>query len=162
MTIPELLHAMARTPDCRLFPASGLPTVEAGHVLTDDLAEFYELCGGAVLYEHKDYPIMIVPAEQFRLSNPVIVGPVWERDDISASWYIVADDLKGGAYLTIDLSPERAGRCYDSSPYAHAIAGSSPIIARSFRELLERLYENRGEYWYWLRPDFEGLGDAYD
>jgi len=40
--------------------------------------------------------------------------------------------------------------------------GSCPIIARGFTSLLSTLFENRGEHWYWLRPDYQSMGDAYD
>ncbi|WP_176706255.1 hypothetical protein [Paenibacillus hemerocallicola] len=28
--------------------------------------------------------------------------------------------------------------------------------------LLNQLVQNNGERWYWLKEDFESLGDAYD
>lgn len=56
----------------------------------------------------------------------------------------------------------RLGRCYDSNWEIHGVAGSCPIIANSFTELLERLVMNNGKHWYWLQDDFTSLGDAYD
>jgi hypothetical protein len=90
----------------------------------------------------------------------VIVGEACE-DDISASWHLIVDDTNG-EYLTIDLSENRVGRCYDSFFDRHGVRGSCPIIATSFSELLQRLIENRGQHWYWLQEGFESLGDAYD
>lgn len=161
MRIDELLFTIARTPGCRIVPAAGIPRPEQGHVLPEDLRSFYELCGGVELYRDRDYPITIVPPAEFRLANPEIVGPVWERDDISASWYIVAD-AGNREFITIDLDPARLGRCYDSFPYSHAVAGSSMVIAQSFTELVELLHRREGGRWYWLEPDFQGYGDAYD
>jgi len=66
-----------------------------------------------------------------------------------------------GATVTIDCSPTRLGRCQDGFWDRHAVAGSCPLVALSFAELLERLVEGRGERWYWLRDD-PGYGDAYD
>ena len=37
-----------------------------------------------------------------------------------------------------------------------------PIIARSFTELLARLYANQGNYPFWLAEGFSALGAAYD
>ena len=44
----------------------------------------------------------------------------------------------------------------------HGIVGESQIIATSFTNLLEKLIKNNGQYWYWLKSEFESLGDAYD
>ena len=40
--------------------------------------------------------------------------------------------------------------------------GDCPVIAKSFTELLSQLVKNKGKRWYWLKEDFESLGDAYD
>ncbi len=89
------------------------------------------------------------------LANPKLVFP-WAdeeiiadlKDDISWSWYIIADSF-GGIYVTIDLSKERLGRCYDSSWDVYP--GNSSIIAESFTELLARLFADQGQQWYWCR-----------
>ena len=44
----------------------------------------------------------------------------------------------------------------------HGVVGEQPIIANSFTELLEQLYQSKGDYFYWLQEDFENIGDAYD
>ncbi|AFJ61907.1 conserved hypothetical protein, phage SPbeta [Bacillus velezensis YAU B9601-Y2] len=94
------------------------------------------------------------------MANPVIVGELCE-EDISSEWYIVCTDGKG-EYLTIDLNEDRKGKCYDSFFDRHGIVGETQVIATSFTDLIQRLLENKGEHWYWLRDDFSTLGDAYD
>jgi hypothetical protein len=96
----------------------------------------------------------------FVLANPVIVGELCP-EDITAEWYIVAH-AGSQETLTIDLNSSRLGRCYDSFWDRHGVPGSCKIIALSFTDLLRRLIENSGRYWYWLRDDFKSLGDAYD
>jgi hypothetical protein len=128
--------------------------------LPDDLIEFYQRSAGAVLFSEQQYSSRILEPRQVVPANPLIAG-VDGEDDISSSWYVLVDD-GNREFLTIDLSPERLGRCYDSFSDRHAIPGSSQIIALSFSELLERTIQTGGEYWYWLRPDFQSLGDAYD
>ncbi|MGE8342955.1 MAG: hypothetical protein ACN6OI_18140 [Flavobacterium sp.] len=54
------------------------------------------------------------------------------------------------------------GYCYDSFLETHANPDESMIIAKSFTELLERLYSSNGEDWFWLDDEFESYGDAYD
>ncbi len=160
MSVVELIDRVRGLSDCEVLPTGGLPKIDPSFVLPDDLRDFYELCGGLTLYKDSPYTAIFVSPKLLVPANPLIVGEAVETD-ISASWHILVDDTNGD-YLTIDLSPERLGRCYDSFYDRHGVPGSCPIIARSFSELLERLIENRGDHWYWLRPDFKSIGDAYD
>lgn len=158
--INQLITQIKSLSNCRVFNPKGIPKVEEKHVLPKDLMEFYSLCGGLVLFENEEYPIHIVTPEDFILANPVIVGELCE-EDISSDWYIVCKD-GNSEYLTIDLNEKRLGKCYDSFFDRHGLVGESQIIATSFTDLLERLLNNKGEYWYWLKNDFTSLGDAYD
>lgn len=160
MKIKALIDEIRKTPDCHVFAHNGQARFEKDHVMPADLRAFYEMCGGVVLYQSAQYPIYIVEPTRFVLANPVIVGEACE-EDISSDWYIIAND-GNNEYLTIDLNKERFGRCYDSFYDRHGIIGESMIIAMSFTELVKRLIDNRGEYFYWLKQDFISLGDAYD
>jgi antitoxin YokJ len=167
MDLALILKTIRATPDCNVRPPRGLPRVAPEHVLPGDLQEFYQLCGGVTLFGRADYPISIVPPEEMVLANAVILRGVSEpqlaatADDISWSWYIVGvEEGHSSMYITIDLSPERLGRCYDS--YWEIHPGNSTIIATSFTHLLEQLLSNRGERWYWVRPGFHSLGSPYD
>lgn len=156
----QLLERIGRTHDCNVLVPRGQPVLRAGERLPDDLAEFYRHAGGVSLFEHSTYPIRVVAAEYLTRANPEIVKTDCP-DDISDSWYIVA---RGGGEesITIDCSPERLGRCYDSFWDRHGVAGDCRVIAMSFIELLQRLFDNGGGYWYWLAEDALGYGDAYD
>jgi hypothetical protein len=90
----------------------------------------------------------------------VIIGELCE-EDITSQWYIIASDGHRD-YLTIDLSCQRLGKCYDSFWDRHGVVGECAVIATSFTDLLERLIANNGQHWYWLTEDFTSLGDAYD
>jgi hypothetical protein len=167
MSVQELLERIRSTPDCEVYTPTGLPVTLDGHVLPEDLREFYQLCGGVSLYRTLPKRIGILPAERVVLANPFLWPSITPEqaatsaDDISWSWYVIAHDY-GGNYLTIDLSRERLGRCYDSFFDRHAMPGYCPIIARSFTELLTRLLDNQQSSPYWELPDFVSLGDAYD
>lgn len=167
MSLDDLLLEIQTTPDCRVDVPRGLPLSEHAHRLPDDVRQFYQQCAGLSLAEHSLYPVSIVPPTQCLLANPVILGEMAGRtqqaegNDLSWSWYIIAE-CGDGDYLTIDLDPQRLGRCYDSFHETHGLVGDTPIIALSFTELLTRLYVKRGQHWYWLQPDFVSLGDAYD
>jgi len=157
--VSALVDLIARTPDCLLLPAAGQPSVTFGHALPDDLRQFYESCGGASLFVAGPYSVAISPPSQLISSNLAIIGqPV--LGDISDSWYIVARAESGEA-ISIDLDAARLGRCYDSFWDVHGIAGSCPVIAVSFTELIGQLLDAGGGRWYWLEPSFKPLGDAY-
>lgn len=159
--INQLITEIKSLPNCRIHEPAGLPKIdEMKHTLSEDLKEFYRLCGGLSLYENEEYPIHIISPEKFVLANPVIVGELYD-EDISSNWYIICHNGKD-EYLTIDLDEKRLGRCYDSFFDRHGLVGESQIIATSFTDLLERLLKNKGQYWYWLKSDFQLLGDAYD
>lgn len=159
--INHLIKKVKALPNCRVHEPTELPIIDENkHILPDDLKDFYTICGGLTLFENAEYPIHIVPPEEFVLANPIIVGELCE-EDISSNWYTVCNDGKSD-YLTIDLNKERLGRCYDSFFDRHGLVGESQIIATSFTDLLEKLIKNKGQYWYWLKDGFESLGDAYD
>lgn len=160
MKIRELIEEIKNLPNCIVYPSKGLPKVESKHYLPEDIKEFYELCGGITLFENQSYIANIVSPDEFILANPIIVGELCE-EDITSEWYIIANDGNGD-YMTIDLNPERMGRCYDSYWDRHGVVGECDVIAITFTDLLQRLVKNSGQRWYWLRDDFASMGDAYD
>lgn len=162
MNINEVILKIKNFNNCELDEPKGIPKIFNNHILPEDLKEFFKICGGARLFIDNDFGIDIVSPDRFVLANPVIVKELCEYD-ISSDWYIIGDD-RNGNYITIDLNKGRLGKCYDSHSDCHAIAGSCPVIANSFTELLIRIIETKGEgtCWYWYEDDFDSLGDAYD
>ena len=124
-----------------------------------DLIEFYRLCSGATLFDSGKDNVsfrILVPDEVLQ-ANTLIVGEACEGD-ISFSWYAICK-TDNGDYVSIDLSRERNGRCYDSNSEIHGVAGSCPVIALSFTELLNELYKSDGRDLFWKDKDY---GDGYD
>jgi len=160
MDIEQLLSDIAGNQRCSVEAPKGLPSISPDHVLPDDLKDFYFRAGGVSLFLSSAYGLSIVSPDEVVLANPVIVGDLYP-EDISSTWYIIAKDTNGD-YYTIDLHPDRLGRCYDSFWDRHAVAGSSTIVALSFTEFLQRMYENNGDHWYFAKRDFVRIGDAYD
>ena len=116
------------------------------------------------------YSVRIVPPDEFVLANPVILGEEiinYEiekgnyENEISKEWYIVAD-LYNSDYIVIDMNKKRKGKCYKAFWDSYPDEGDTPIISLSFTELLEKLLQNGGEYWFFLKNDFKSYGDAYD
>lgn len=160
MNIKEIIEMISKNPQCIVNPPKGLPNIPDGLELPADIKEFYSICGGIRMFDGEEFSIAILPPEDVMRSDPVILG--FETGNFIADlWYVVADDENGG-YVTVDLAPERFGRCYDSFHENHVFIGATPIIAMSFSEFLLKEYEMKGRNHYWLEEDFEDLGDAYD
>ncbi|AMM02987.1 MULTISPECIES: SMI1/KNR4 family protein [Pseudomonas] len=159
-TIKHILEKFSNDPRIDVFPPdSPLPTLPNFLSYPPDLAEFYKLCGGAQLFSPKNDSISftILPPQQIKQSNTEIVGTPCD-DDISSSWYLICK-TDNNDYISIDLSIERSGRCYDSNFEIHGVAGSCPIIALSFKELLVSIYTSDGDDIFWRNRNY---GDAYD
>lgn len=157
MSIKSLIDRIRSSKSCSVLPAAGLPNV--GMPIPADVEAFFRLCGGAKLYEDKDYSMEIVPPHAFVRANPIIAGEDCKYDR-SYDWFTIARTESD--FLTIDLHPDRFGRCYDSFRDCHGLAGNCQVVALDFESLLKQLVDSNGEYWYWLQPNFRYLGDAYD
>ena len=158
--IRALLDLLATDPTCTILEAKGYPDLPDGLSLPADVSEFYKLCGGLQLHRAMPYSFELVEPVNFVRANPVIADTEGQGD-ISYDWFIIAKN-GGEQYITIDLNPLRLGRCYDSFWDIHAIAGSCPIIAESFLELLNYLVEAKGDSLYWHKQSFKPFGDAYE
>jgi antitoxin YokJ len=158
--IEQLLNTIRSLPDCQVLDPLGFPNLRNGDDLPCDLHEFYRRCGGVRLFMSATYPIAIVRPADLTRANPEIVDDE-SPDDISDTWYIVG---RGGLeeMISIDCHPGRLGTCYDSFWDRHGVAGDCAVLAESFTELVQRLVDARGGYWYWLEDSFAGYGDAYD
>ncbi|MHC4252463.1 MAG: SMI1/KNR4 family protein, partial [Planctomycetota bacterium] len=129
MNAKELIDNIRATPDCLVLPPAGLPEINPEHVLPPDAADLYSLCGGLVLFESIAFPVTVLPPARVKLANRQIalLQDATDSDDISWSWYTIADDGNGD-YFTVDCAPQRLGRCYNSFHETHGIAGQTPIV----------------------------------
>ncbi|WP_175003155.1 SMI1/KNR4 family protein [Burkholderia lata] len=159
-SIKEILEIIRFDSGCQVLPPNGdlPPLLKSDMAYPDDLVEFYNLCGGVVLFRSgKDnVSFRILSAHEVLQTNMLIVGEPCE-DDISCSWYAICK-ADNGDCISIDTSKERRGRCYDSNFEIHGVVGSCPIIALSFSELLGELYKSSGIDVFWETRNY---GDAY-
>lgn len=165
---PRPLNASLKNPCERwhvtMLPPAGVPLLPAGLALPPDVATFYEHCGGIVI-EHEGDPLTILPPAAVKRANPIIVGDDC-ADDPSFNWFVIAEYSHN--YVTLDLNPDTAGRCYDSFWDRHAMRGYCRVLARSFTEFLELMARSPRDtpvYWEGVFADgksFPGFGDAYD
>lgn len=168
--IKQLVEQIKSDSSCTVLSENGLPNLDVKYSLPRDLTEFYSLCGGMILYEEKPYSAKIVSPHEFVPANPILIdADIIEAEkakgtyenERSIDWYIIAS-LGNSDYIVIDLNPERMGHCYKAFWDSYPSVGDTPVIANSFTELLEKLLEQNGDYWYFMRGDFTSMGDAYD
>ncbi|MDA3613400.1 hypothetical protein [Polluticaenibacter yanchengensis] len=165
MNITELIATIRLDTACEVRPVNTETNLPGN--LPDDLNLFFEQTDGIILFKNEPYGIEIVKREDFISTNKYLYPEgdvIWEEleGEISNQWYLIAKADEMSQYISIDLTKERNGQCYDSFYETHSLEGDSPIIAKNFTELLANLYQNKGQHWYWLQDHFENLGDAYD
>lgn len=163
MNIQSLLRKLEESDNCNLIKSK--ENINFFLEIPDDLKYFYENYETAILNIDGLTQITITPYKILKVTNEIfypVDDVIWEEleDDISNSWFMIASSKELGQYISIDLGKERFGYCYDSFIETHANPDESPIIAKSFTELLEKLVSNIEE-WYWLSNSFESYGNAY-
>lgn len=162
MNIGKIVEEIKKDANFEVMPACGYPKLKKGHVLPEDLKEFYSVCGGIKCYiKQGGFPMEIMSPDKLKQANMLLLGNEY-ADDISSSWYVIAD-AEDGNYITIDCERARLGKCYESFEYTHAVAGNCSVVALSFEELLNNIYQYKGDYFFWKdNPLFVSHGDAYD
>ncbi len=165
MSLKKILEKIDRDNSCNLIKKK--VERELPNNLPGDLLEFYSDYDGIDFFKEEEYGISVVGFEHFKTTNSVLFPPddiIWEelKEDISQNWYLIASSEELSQYISIDLSITNKGKCYDSFLETHATPGDSPVISKSFTELLEKIYAAKGKNWFWLEPNFQSYGDAYE
>ena len=134
-----------------------------------DLELFFKLTNGISLFENESFGIKVIGKEDFISTNKDLYPKddvIWEEleGDITNEWFLIAKSEELSQYISIDLTEDNFGKCYDSFLQTHGEEGMSEIIANDFTELLWNLYSSKGKgkSWYWNENDFEKIGDAFD
>lgn len=161
----NVLQKIESDPNCKLLKRESIQ--KSNLKLPSDLKYFYENYDSLELFVNKTYGIRIVSLNEFIPTNKRLYPEddiIWEEleDDISNEWFLIAESKELSQYISIDLRKSHLGYCYDSFLETHATPDESMIIAKSFTELLEKLYSGNGKDWFWLDDEFESYGDAYD
>lgn len=153
-TISEIIAQVGQEHGCVIEPPSGLPSLPQGLLLPPDLHEFYSLCGGMDLFPEEDWGWRIVaPSEFLRADHVILEGAYQDHPEdfdgtVSEGLYVIAVRGCGPDYISIDTHPARLGRCFDSYSGDHG-TGSSRVVALSFTEMLQKLFENRQCLYFW-------------
>ncbi|GAA4586091.1 hypothetical protein GCM10023194_31150 [Planotetraspora phitsanulokensis] len=165
----EVLREIAGRSGCHVVPGGGSAVVSGNVVLPEDLRQLYELCGGALLFEDAPFPRRVcgpgdfVPASP-RLLTPEVAQQVAEEDpaDLTNNCYVIVDGGEGLStepHVVMDLSPERAGRCYAAAWDTYGVVGEMPVLATTVVELLQVLLADGGNE---ALPAAVSDGDAYE
>jgi hypothetical protein len=167
----ELLNVLAEVAQhsgCHLLPPAGPVTLPDRFALPDDLHRFYELCGGAVLFEGAPFEWTVSGPNQLVPASPRLLGskPAHDiateyPDDLTNSCFVFAQSGPGStdSLVVVDLHPARAGRYYDAFWDSYGLVGQMPILALTAAEVLHRLLDTQGARATHLEPFH---GDAYD
>ena len=138
-----------------MAPNSAVADPAVGSDGPEDLRAFLDRCGGVRCGGG------ITVAHRVVAAQDAILGGRYP-DDRSISWYVIAEESEASTAerVVMDLERRRLGRCYEAFWDRFGVAGSMPVVARSFSELLDRLAASDGAP-YWSADQLD-LGDAYD
>jgi hypothetical protein len=165
--LAEIIEEAKRTLGCAVSPACGLPALQTGCELPADLREFYSLCGGIDLFPHEDWGWRILSPVEVARADIELLGGAYEDhpEDYdgtpSERLYLIAVRGCGPDWVSIDLDPSRLGLCLDSFSGDHA-TDSSKVVARSFHELLFKLFHWREEGYFWEDSYYGFFGDPVE
>ena len=118
---------------------------------------FYALTDGATVHAGLPTELRIPTLAELQSTNALLYPPgdvIWEEleDDISQHWLAIGLAPEMSQYVSLDLAPERLGRCMDSFIDTHASPGDCAVIANSFADWLAQLLASP-QPWFWLRDD---------
>jgi len=133
--------------------------------LPEDLKEFYRRYKTVKLFDDEwgaSYRFVFV--NEIKVTGYDIYGDSANPNDYlwPKSWFTVCDVLDGN-YISVDLSSRNGNECnyIDCFHETYGTPGESKVIAKSFRELLERSLTSGREQFY-LDNDFKDYGDALE
>ncbi len=164
----ELMENMSGHPNCQMKPPAGMPEILQEHVLPEDLQLFYRHCGGLRVIDG-EYELARIVSPKKVIQSWVGIGLLTPeqleegRGHPSWSWYIIGcGDWGSGHNISVDLNPARLGNYYYGFWDSFAEPGSTPVLATSFFDLLDRMWASRGKSFSRDEPEFRSLGDFFE
>lgn len=148
------------------FPSADQNVIDDGRFrgVPEELLAFYALCDGAFIGDGDDFPDP--SGRRYRLMIPRLAdlqttqacGYISDESplyDQSAGWWQIVD-YGDGNWLAFDGSPDPNSRIIDIFHEPVGEPGWHDIVASSMPDLLDRLLERGGVYWF--DDDFKPLG----
>lgn len=133
--------------------------------LPEDIKEFYRRYKTVKLFENEwGATYRFVPVSEIKNTGYDIYGDTADPEGFfwPRAWFTVCDVLDGN-FIAVDLSSRKSNECnyIDCFHETYGTPGESRVIARSFRELLERSLEN-GDQQFYLKEGFIDYGDGLE
>ena len=135
---------------------------QMGYHLPDDLKEFYRRYNTVRLFPSEIGALYrFVPIQEIHPTRYDIYGPQTKIYSSLNNWVTICDVLDGN-YLALDVYSENNGEwnfieCFHET---FAIPGESPIVARTFTELLAQALHNGDNQHFNIQEGFKGYGDG--
>ncbi|SNR14165.1 SMI1/KNR4 family protein [Tenacibaculum jejuense] len=165
--LKHLIKVITKDSNCEVFKPN--TEISIDRKIPDDLDLFFKLTNGIRLFQNESFGIEIIGKEDFISTNKYLYPKddiIWEEleGDITNEWFLIAKNPELAQYVSIDLTQQNFGKCYDSYLSTHGEEGMSEIVAHNFTELLWSLYHSKGkgDTWFWNKNDFKKIGDAFD
>jgi hypothetical protein len=165
--LKKILELISKDNNCQIFEPNSKLIID--RKIPDELDLFFKLTNGVSLFENESFGIKIIGKEEFISTNKYFYPKddvIWEEldGDITNEWFLIGKNEELSQYISIDLTDNKRGNCYDSFLDTHGEEGMSEIVALNFTELLWKLYNSKGkgDSWYWIDNKFEKIGDAFD
>jgi hypothetical protein len=138
---------------------------QCGYELPQDLKDFYHRYKTVKLFVRGSEAVYrFVPVTEMRETGFDIYGDLVNPAEFlwPQAWFTICDVLDGN-YIAIDLVSIKGDECnfIDCFHETFGVPGESRVIAKSFREFLEKSIKG-GEELFFLKKDFTGYGDALE
>ncbi len=116
--LQAVLDELRSREDCVLLEPAGQPMLPGGLALPEDLALFYETCGGARLFTNELAWRVWGPGELVPAAPRLLTGQIAEElcarepEHVASTCFVFADNGGGstGEHVVVDLHPSRLGR----------------------------------------------------
>jgi len=148
MMMEEIIKKIDNDEHCQLLEKRSDLNLPDSYHIPEDMKLYYSYCGGANLFHNKDYQWNILSPNDINNACETVINEPCEATELEY-FFCIAEDGNGD-YLAINLGKENNGVIVDAFHETFGLAGDTPVIALSFTELLNSLYDNSGDYPYWL------------
>jgi antitoxin YokJ len=113
MTIDEILDQIESRSDCVVLPPCGLPSIKSSCALPDEIARFYQLCGGVKIRRFNNHffswevvqPTRFIPAPEVAHRDFYDTVEMFWREHWAQSLYWFAQTEGAGEAIVVDCRP---------------------------------------------------------
>ncbi len=133
-----------------------------GYKLPDDLKEFYHRYKTVRLFNFEwGWKYRFLPVSEIHITGLDIFGKYYKNEE-PKSWFTICDVMDGN-YIAVDLLSRKDNEWnyIDCFHETYGVPGENDVIAKSFRELLEKCLHG-GNSLFYLEKGFQNYGNALE